>query len=138
MTYKFLPHTADLKFQAEATSLEEAFSESALALKEAISRKIQVKEEISKKVLIEGTDLQNLLYNFLEEFLFLLDSENFLFSKIEKIKIQKNPKGFKLEAVALGDKSEKYKFSNNVKAITYNDMLVQKGNNWKIQAVLDV
>ena len=37
----------------------------------------------------QGTDLTNLLYKFLEEFLYLLDAKQFLFSKIEKIKINK-------------------------------------------------
>ncbi len=77
------------------------------------------------------------MYNFLEEFLFLLDSKRFLASKVKKIKIDK--KKFKLEAEIVGDDAKTYGFTNTVKAITYNDMFVKnKGNKWTVQVVLDV
>ena len=37
MKHKFLPHTADVKFRAYGKSLEEAFSNAALALTEVIA-----------------------------------------------------------------------------------------------------
>ena len=44
-----------------------------------------------------------------------------------------------LKAVVVGDKSQKYKFNNDVKAVTYNSMFVkeEKGK-WITQVVLDV
>ena len=137
MTYTFLEHTADVKFKAEAKTLEEAFILSAEALNETIYGKIKILEQEEKTIEIEGKDLEGLLYNFLEEFLFLLDSEDFLVSKVKEIKIDQEK--FKLHAKLLGDKSEKYNFTNDVKAITYNEMFVkQEENLWKTQVVLDV
>jgi SHS2 domain-containing protein len=135
MKYKFLEHTADVKFQAFGNTIEDAFENSALALKETISGKIKIQEKIIKEIKIIGKDKESLLYNFLEELLFLLDAEDFLFSKIKKIKINKN----RLSAEILGDKALDYKFSNDVKAITYNNMFVKKERNkWICQVVLDV
>ncbi len=162
--FKFLEHTADVKFQAFGKNLEEAFKNSALALKEAIyEKKVQEKEE--RKIKVKGKDLESLLYNFLEELLYLLEAENFLVSKIENLKISKDipdkrnlinkkikteaKKGaskdneqFKLKAIIIGDKTSSYSFTNPVKAITYNDMFVkqEKGKNgkWICQVVLDV
>ena len=75
-----------------------------------------------------------MLYNFLEEFLFLLDSENFILSKV-KVKIKFN----NLECEVLGDKAKNYKFSNDVKAVTYNQMFVkEKFGKFVSQVVLDV
>lgn len=137
MRFRFLEHTADMKFQAYGKSLEEAFKNAALALREVISGKIKVMEKISKRIEIEGRDFESLLYNFLEELLFLLDAEGFLFSQIKDIKIDK--KNFKLKAVIFGDKAKRYDFTNEVKAITYNEMFVKKEKNkYVIQAVLDV
>ncbi len=135
MTYKFLEHTADIKFHAEGKTLEEAFINSAMALKESIVGKIKIKEIKKKEILAEGEDKESLLYNFLEEFLFLLDSEGFVLSLIKEIEIKDN----KLRAVVLGDSAENYKFSNDVKAITYNDMFVreEKGK-FIIEGVFDV
>ena len=135
MKYKFLEHTADVKFKAEGKTIEEAFSSAALALKETIADKTKVKAITNKKISVKGKDSEALLYNFLEEFLFLLDAKNFLFSKITKIKIKDN----KLEAEIAGDKASNYKFTNSVKAVTYNEMFVRKEKNkYIVQVVLDV
>ncbi len=135
--YKFLEHTADVKFLASGKTIEDAFISSFEALKETISGKLKIKTRIKKKIKVKGKDFESLLYNFLEEFLFLLDSESFLAAKVGKLKI--NKKKFELEAEVLGDKADNYKFTNDVKAITYNSMFVkQEKDEWKIQVVLDV
>jgi len=140
MAYKFLEHTADLKVSVSEASIEKAFISSANALGEAIREKIKIKENIKKEIKVEGRDYQSLLYNFLEEFLYLLDAEGFIFSSIEKIKIkQENVDKILLSCIVLGDKAGNYKFTNDVKAITYNDMLVKlRKNKVDIQFVLDV
>ena len=137
MTYKFLEHTADVKFRAEGKTLELAFKAAALALREVITKnpKIKIKSKIAKKIKVKGKDNEALLYNFLEEFLYLLDAKDFLLGKINKINIKDN----KLEAEIVGDKASNYKFSNDVKAVTYNQMYVKKDKNKYIcQVVLDV
>jgi len=133
--FKFLPHTADIKFQAFGKNLEEVFENSVLALKETICGKMKIKGEKEKIIKVEGKDLESLLYVFLEEILYLLDAENFLIGKVKEIKID----NFRLEAVIVGDKASDYKFTNNVKAVTYNDMFVkQNKGKWSNQVVLDV
>ena len=71
--FKFLEHTADIKFQAYGKGIEECFVNSAYALKEIITSD-RLNPLIKKKIKIKGKDLQNLLYKFLEEFLFLVDT----------------------------------------------------------------
>ncbi len=135
MKYKFLEHTADIKFQAFGKNIKELFKNSALALKESISGKIKIKDKKEKIIKIKGKDFESLMYKFLEEILFLLDSENFLISKTKEIEI----KGFRLTAVVVGDDVKNYKFTNNVKAVTYNDMFIKKQKDkWISQVVLDV
>ncbi len=133
--YEFLEHTADVKFRAYGKTIEESFSNCAYALKEKIVNKKIISQKIKKKIRVEGKDNEKLLYNFLEEFLYLFDAKNFIFSKIQKIKIEEN----KLTAEILGDKVSEYKISNNVKAVTYNEIFVKKDKNIFIcQVVLDV
>ena len=134
--FYFLEHTADVKFQAFGKNLDEAFKNSALALKEVIFKE-KVKENKKIKIKVNGNDFESLLYSFLEEFLYLLEAENFIFNRIENIKIDE--KKMKLEAVASGDKASNYGLINPVKAITYNEMFVKKEKeNWVVQVVLDV
>ncbi|MFA5019662.1 MAG: archease [Candidatus Pacearchaeota archaeon] len=135
MRYKFLQHTADAKFNAYGSTLEKSFENSALAMLNLIYAG-KVKEKTKKTFNVSGKDFESLLYNFLEEFLILADSEGFLASKI-KVKIDR--KNLRLKAEVSGDDAENYNFSASVKAVTYNHMFVKKINNkWVCQVVLDV
>ena len=140
MAYKFLEHTADLKIEVNAKNIDEAFCFSSLAMKEAIAGKIKIKPIVSKSINVEGKDYERLLYEFLEQFLYLLDAEDFILSEVKELKIEKELAGFKLHCIAIGDRASKYKFTNDVKAITYNEMLVGENSKGEsvIQFVVDV
>ena len=133
--FKFLDHTADIKFQAYGKTLKEVYENSALALFNSIyDRKVKQTKKI--KFSVKGRDMENLMYNFLEEFVFLFDAEHFLPSKV-KVKIDKTRK--KIEAEVYGDSSENYDIQMHIKAVTYNDMFIKKQRNkWVSQVVLDI
>jgi len=133
--YRFLPHTADVKVQAEGITREEAFANAAMALKEAICGAIKVGTTIRKRIEVEGVDEKALLCAFLEEFLYLLDAESFLLSEVRDVKLS----GGRVVAEALGDDAGKYDFRNSVKAVTYSEMFIRNdGSRWLVQFVLDV
>ncbi|MCR4284764.1 MAG: archease [archaeon] len=137
MTYKFLEHTADVKFRAEGKTWEEMFSSAADALNETIRGEIAILEKEERMFEIEGKDLETVLHNFLEEFLFLLDAQDLLVSKITKIEF--NEKELRLNVTVLVDLADNYKFTNDVKAITFNEMFVRNENDkFECQVVLDV
>lgn len=134
MNYKFIDHTADIQFEAKGKDLEELFSSCAYALKEVICpQEILGRKKI--KIEVRGEDLESLLYNFLEEFLVLFDSEHFLLSKILDIKID----GKNLTVEIIGDVAKNYGVEMHVKAITYNEMKVIKKENYFLAIVtLDI
>ncbi len=141
MKYKFLKHTADIKFQAFGKTLEKSFENSALAMSNSMYEQ-KVKSKLKKKINVSGKNLESLLYNFLEELLFLLDSKGFFVSKI-KVKIRENKNKEKnqteLSAEVFGDDAKNYKIGLDVKAVTYNEMFVKKINGlWVCQVVIDV
>jgi SHS2 domain-containing protein len=135
-TFKFLPHTADIKFQAYGKSLKEVFKNSAEAVFNSMySGKVKSKDKIIIK--IKGNDLESLMYNFLEEFLFLIDSKNFFLSKIKIISLDE--KKFELKAEIYGDNVKNYKLNHDFKAVTYNEMFVKKIKGiWTAQVVMDI
>lgn len=134
--FVFLPHTADVKFQAFGKNLEECFENAFLALREVMFGDLEIEGSIKKKIKIKGKDLENLLYNFLEEFLYLLDTEEFVSLKLENVKVDK--KNFLIEAEVNGNIG-RVRISNPVKAITYHDMFIKKEKNKYIcQVVVDV
>lgn len=143
MGYEFLEHTADLKIKIEEENLDEAFKTAALAIKQAMAENIVVKEKINRILNIEGKDLQDLLYSFMEEFIFLLDADDFLLASIVDLEVNFNEENnlWNLTSTISGDNASNYRFSNDVKAITFNEMKIQEdkeNNKVIIQFVLDV
>lgn len=133
----FLAHTADVKFRAEGVDLEEVFISAAEALNEIIRGDIKILDQESRSFELDGSDNESLLYNFLEEFLVLLEKDEFLVSDIKSVKFD----GLKLKCEVLGDKAERYKFTNDVKAVTYSEMFVREKEDksgMEAQVVLDV
>ena len=137
MSYEFLDHMADVKFRAEGGTIEEMFSSAADAMNEIIRGDIKIVEQRAVTFDVKGKDFEELLYNFIEEFLFLLDSEDFLVSSVKEISVDREK--FELKAVVMGDDAEHYKFTNDVKAVTYNEMRVfEEGERFICEVVLDV
>lgn len=137
--YRFLEHTADAKFQAFGKTLEEAFTNAALATASLIWDWEKVEKKIEHKVEIEGKDLKQLLNSFLEEIIYLLDSKMFLLSFAEKVRIEKKGNRYALKAVFKGDKySEEYKIYGEVKAITYDEMEIEDNDHFMVQVVVDI
>src|SRR3989344_8755666 len=112
MGFKFLEHTADVKILVEESSLNRAFSTSALAVKEVMAEQIKVASKIKKEISVEGNDKESLLYSFLEEFLYLSDAKNFILSKAPLVKIEEKSGKLYLHAKVIGDSAKKYIFTN--------------------------
>lgn len=137
--YIYLEHTADAKFQAFGSSLEKAFENAALAMLSIMAKTSRIKPKKEDKIRIKGKDLKALLYNWLEEILFILDSKNLFISKIKELKISGKEGSYKLEATVLGDSAKNYEITGEVKAVTYHEMLIkQEGKKFIVQVVVDL
>ena len=137
--YRFLEHTADAKFQAYGATLEEAFTHAALATVTLMWDWKKIENKIEQKVDVEGIDLKQLLASFLEEILYLLDSENFLTGGAEKVSVKQDGNRYVLKTLFKGDVfSDKYEVYGEVKAITYNEMKIEDRNGFMVQVVVDM
>ncbi len=80
MSIEFLDHTSDIGVRVSSSSLENAFKESAVALLQLIFSKDNFvsdgKHNVAAEIEISGIDSPSLLVNFLNEILYLVDSEN--------------------------------------------------------------
>lgn len=136
--YKFLEHTADVKFQAYGKNLKGAFSNAVKATARILTDN-EVKCKITKNITVSGSDLKSLLYNFLEEILFLIDSESFLPARVKAIKISRVKGKYLLNSVIMGDRITNYETHGDIKAVTYNEMEIreEKGRAC-VQVVYDI
>ena len=138
--FVFLDHTADIMFQSYGGNLEEAFSNAVLAVSDSITDYKKIEKNVKKEIEKESEDLKALLYDFIDELLYLLDAEKFMAGEVKSIKIKKEKDKYILKAVLLGDdKLDKYEIKTHIKAMTYNDMIIdEKPGSVTLQVVLDI
>jgi len=86
MQYKYISHTADVKFKAFGRNIDAVFSNSALAMFNILGPTNKVKSTKTKKIKVKTKSYDQLLYDFLQELLFLLDTEHFFLHKVKKTK----------------------------------------------------
>jgi len=139
MKFKFLDiTTADIAFESYGKSLDQLFSNAALAMFEVMVNTKQIKPKIEKKVELKTKDILSLLFEWLNGLLLYYGSENLAFSKFE-VKI--NEKKFELKARCFGEEiyPEKHETRTEVKSCTYHRMEVKKTDNqWTAQVILDI
>jgi SHS2 domain-containing protein len=136
MTYELLEHTADAKFRAYGKTKEEAFSSAIEALTAIVVDPKHVKRTREWHVSVTGKTLRELLFELLDELMFLHDTEHFLTGGVQELTIT-HEKGFKLSATLKGDDSKSY--GGNLKAVTYSEMIAEEQDGqWVLQAVIDI
>jgi SHS2 domain-containing protein len=138
--YEYLDHTADAKFLAYGKTLEEAFGNAALAMFNVMINTDTVSNTISQDIELTAEDLDGLLFDWLSEFLFLMDAEDLIFGDFRVHSIKQEGGQFHLNATVYGEAIDlsRHVFDTEVKAATYNDMQVQQlVDSWMLRATVD-
>jgi SHS2 domain-containing protein len=136
---------ADAAFQAYGKDLGDVFANSALAVMDIIVDVTKVEPKDVRTVEAQGYDLKSLLFDFLNELIFAIATENVIFSKFE-VKVDEMPDSmkdvkYKLSAQCWGEKLDftRHGFKAEAKAITYHQMDVrQEGKRWIAKVVVDL
>jgi len=135
--FVFLPKTADVKFQAFGKNLEEALKNAAYAMFSLMVEE-RVVGRIKREIHTSAESEEELIVKFLEEFLFLRDSEGLILSSIENLKITVGRGILNLNAIAMFDSLKNYKYREVVKAVTFNELNISKNQDRVVlQVVLD-
>lgn len=135
--FKFFEHTADVKYEAYGKTLKEAFESAAIAVHRVITQD-KVKPITKKKIKIQSKTKRALLYDFIEEIVFLMDTTNLLFSKA-KVKITGKEGAYRLEAQIAGDYYKNYECHGAIKSMTYSEIKIkEEKNKVTLTIVLDI
>ncbi len=134
MKYRLLDHTADVQIQAFGATADEIFENSATALFEQIADLGNVKAKGEEEILLEGTSIESLLVDFLNELVFLHSTMSFLFCDFNV-----SVEGLRLKCVARGEKIDRrrHKLRNDVKAVTYHMLEFNTGEGYA-KFIIDV
>ncbi|MFP4523198.1 MAG: archease [Candidatus Nanoarchaeia archaeon] len=140
-TYKFLPHTADEKFLVKASSLEDGFATCVQAFYEILLGKdIAVKKSTTQDIALCAKKKESLLYDFLNELVFLLDESDLLLPVVEELVIEEKNGSFYLRATLAGDKRFDYALLTEIKNMTYSEMniLEHEDKSCQLTVVVDI
>jgi len=136
MKYRILDHTADIMFECYGKNLDELFEHAAIACTDVMVERGSLKKKIKKEIRLQNDKVDNLLFDFLEEIIYLKDAELLLFKNF-KVSVKEG----KLKAACFGEKinREKHKLKLDVKAVTLHKFEVKKtAKGWKAVFILDI
>ena len=139
--FEHLEHTADVLIKAVGRTLEEAFEQAGLGVYEIITDTGKVRPLRRVDIDVEGIDIENLLYKWIEELLIYTDTEGLVFSKFSVCRIEKMGEGYRIVSSAWGEpfNPERHEERTIVKAMTYAQMSIEKrGDCWITQFVVDI
>jgi SHS2 domain-containing protein len=139
--YEYLEHTADIKFIAYGKKLEDVFENAALAMFNVIIDTEKVSEKTAEEIRLKSPDLESLLVDWLSELLYLFEVNEIVFKKFMVEEIREEEGEYSITARASGEKyyPESHPFETEIKAVTYNQLEVEKiDDGWKAQVVVDI
>jgi SHS2 domain-containing protein len=116
---------ADLLVEGTGATLGEAVGNVALGMLNSITPLEGIVEKETFTAEVEGTDIQSLIFNLLDELLFLNDSEGLT---AKSIKVTLDEKRLKARAECRGERfsAATHKVGIAVKAVTYHMMKIEK------------
>jgi len=128
---------SDVMFKAYGKSLEELFANAAFGLFSVICQVDEVGHRRIKLVKVRGENTEDLMFNWLQELIGIVETDNLFLSRFEILKIGED--GTYLEARCYGEAATPEKGGTVVKAVTYYKYELRKTKDgYSIRVSLDI
>lgn len=137
MRFRTIEHTADIGIEVEADNLADLFAGAAEGMYSIIIAPGVVSPAVSRSITLEANDLEELMFEWLNELLYLLDAKELLLSMFEIARIER----FHMEATVSGEKIDqgRHRLRGEIKAATYHQMTVERrDDSWFARIIFDV
>ena len=133
--FQLIEHTADTGLIAYGNSLAEAFANAAYGLFSIIAELKKVRGAESQLVTVSAEDIESLLFNWLNDLIYIFDVEHYLLKRFDISEFTEN----NLKATCWGEKydSSRHQLKLGVKSATYH-MLKVDGEKNRVQVIFDV
>ena len=134
--FEIMNHTADVGIIAYGTDMKEAFANAAKGLFSLIAELDDVDEVAYRDIKLTTTDQESLLVEWLNELIYLFDTENIIFKRFDITEISDTH----LKARSYGQEvdSSKHKLKTGVKAATYHMLKIDQSNGSRVQVLFDI
>ena len=143
MPYRYLEDigTADIAFEATGRDLPELFRQAADATTNVMIDNLDaIEPRETRRIELSNDELDMLLFDLLQELIYLKDSERLLL-RIQEVHIDEKEGRYFLKATAEGESldAERHYQRADVKAVTLHDFSVGRvEGGWKAQVLLDI
>ncbi|MGC9116731.1 MAG: archease [Conexivisphaera sp.] len=136
--YRELPHASDALLEAYGRTLGEAFANAARAMMSVMMDIRRVRGELHDTCEAEGTDLENLLYNWLECVLNRLQIDGIAFVRF-RVDLRESPPALRAEMRGERYDPTRHGMGRDVKAVTYHMMSIgRRGDLYYARFLLDL
>ncbi len=138
MVYRYLEHMTDAFIEVTGNTLEEAFENAGISVVDTMIDIKSVEEKTHKKIEIVAKDLNNLLYNWLEEIIILTITEGFAAKKFSITLTKKEE--YNLVAIIGGEEIDfkKHHFKLEIKSPTFHLMEIKQEKPIMMRFLLDL
>src|ERR1043166_3811216 len=143
MPYTYLEEigTADIAFEATGRDLPQLFSDAADATTNVMIDNIEaIQPRETRRIELSNDKLDMLLFDLLQELIFLKDAERLLL-RIREVQIDDRAEKYLVKATAEGETLdvERHHQRADVKAVTLHDFSVERTEGgWKARVLLDI
>jgi SHS2 domain-containing protein len=133
--FELIEHTADIGLRAYGQTLAEAFSNTAYGLFSIITDVRKVRKTESRILEIQAENLEDLLFEWLNQLIYYFDAELLLFKQCEIREFD----GHNIKAVCYGEKVDlsRHEIKVGVKAATYHMMKIDLQQK-QVEVILDI
>jgi SHS2 domain-containing protein len=136
--FELIGYTADAGIRASGRDLSQAFANAARGMFSLISDIEKVNEVIFRDVEVAAPDKETLLVEWLNELVFLFDTEMLLFKRFHIVTLTETL----IKARCYGEKIDKsrHEIKRGVKSATYHDLKVEilKDGSCRVQVLIDL
>ncbi len=130
-------HTADMGLRCKAPTLEGLFECAARGMFEIIASLDEIGPTESVPVSLKAANLEELFVGWLEELLYIWESQRILLSKFTVSSVQ--PRSLEGEVAGETYDPKHHELQSEIKAATYHDLHIeQKGDGWEVQVIFDL
>lgn len=135
--FEVIEHTADIGVRAFGTTETEAFQNAAVGMFSLIAELDQVTDSTCFKITVTAEDRETLLVEWLNELLFIHDSQGVLLKRFQITSLDETS----LEGMAYGETIDRrrHELIADIKAATYHMLRVnQTPDGWTAEVIFDV
>ena len=135
--YEVFEHTADIGLHAYGGTLAELFIHAAQGMESLVVPLEQVRIQVSREIVVDGHDSVSLLIAWLNELIFLFDTEYLIFREFNIDDLSETH----LKGHASGEPydAQRHDLGSAIKAVTWHEAIVERTESgYKARVIFDI